>query len=122
MMVSAGMVAVPAGVKPVRVGGMAVAVHVKVAPATLDVSVTGVEGLFEQTDWFSGELVTVGFGLTIICALMAWPWHPLAVGTMVILTVPDVLPGFVSVHPGMGLAVPVAVKPVIPPVAVALQE
>ena len=53
---------------------------------------------------------------------MGVPGHPLAEGVICTVTIPGVVPGLVSVHAGIGLAVPEAAKPVIPPVAVAVQE
>lgn len=59
------MVLVPEGVKFV-VPDVALAVHEKVVPATLEVNVTAVEVDSEQIVWPIGILVTSGFGLTVI--------------------------------------------------------
>ena len=55
----------PLAVKPVTPVD-AVAVHAKVAPDTLDVSVTSVEAAPEQIVCVNGLLLTVGVGFTVI--------------------------------------------------------
>ena len=62
-MVCTGMVLVPLAVNP-DTPAVAVAVHAKVAPETLEVSVTSVLLPPEQMVCVNGELLTVGFGLT----------------------------------------------------------
>ena len=57
------MVLVPLAVKP-DTPAVAVAVHAKVAPLTLEVRVTRVVLLPEQMVCDNGELVIVGIGLT----------------------------------------------------------
>ena len=66
IIVCEGIVDVPLGVNPVIVPGFDVAVQLKVAPETFDVSVTGTDGLLEQMDCVKGEFETVGLGFTII--------------------------------------------------------
>jgi len=58
-----GIVPVPLAAKPVT-PAVALAVHAKVVPATLEVSVTRVVLPPEQMVWVSGVLVTAGVGLT----------------------------------------------------------
>ena len=53
----------PLAVKP-DTPAVAVAVHVKVVPETLEVRVTSVVLAPEQMVWDNGELVTVGNGFT----------------------------------------------------------
>ena len=114
MMVCTGIVKVPVALNPVSVAGLAVAVQEKVAPETFEVNVTKLVGLPEQTDWVSGLLLTDGLGLTVITWVMGVPVQPLAVGVMVMVTVPGELVLLVNVHEGTGLAVPLAAAPEIP--------
>lgn len=114
LMVCTGIVKVPVALNPVSVAGFAVAVQEKVAPETFEVNVTKLVGLPEQTDWVSGLLLTDGFGLTVITWVMGVPVQPLAVGVMVMVTVPGELVLLVNVHEGTGLAVPLGAAPEIP--------
>ena len=83
-------------------------------PDTSDVNVTAVVGLPEHTVSASGVFDTNGFGLTVITCVMGIPAHPLAVGVIVIETVPAVLFAFVNVHEGIGFVIPPSAAPVMP--------
>jgi hypothetical protein len=108
------MVLVPVAVKPVKLTGVGVAVHVKVAPVTFDVKDTSVVKLPEQTDWVIGVLVTSAVGFTVIVYVSVLPAHEFAVGMMVMVTVPGLFVELISVQEGIGLAVPDDAAPVIP--------
>ena len=75
--VCTGMVLVPLAVKP-DTPVEALAVHAKVAPATLEVRVTSVVLPPEQMVCVNGELLTVGVGLTVTVTFWV-PEHPFAV-------------------------------------------
>lgn len=77
---------VPEEGKPV-VPAVADAVHAKVVTATLDVRGTGVVVPPEQMVCVRGVLVTKATGFTMIEKLTGGPWHPLAVGVTVNVTV-----------------------------------
>jgi len=72
-------------------------VHAKVVPGTPDVKViVGVEPLHIDCD---GETATATFGIgfTVIITLVDVPEQPLAVGVIMYVAVPAVVPEFVSV-------------------------
>lgn len=46
----------------------------------------------EQIVALAGVAVTVGFGLTVTVAVIGVPGHPLSVGVMVYVAVPEVVP------------------------------
>ena len=70
--VCTGIVPVPLAVNP-DTPVVAVAVQVKVAPITLDVRVTSVVLVPEQTVWVIGVLLTVGAGSTVIVTVCGVP-------------------------------------------------
>ena len=120
---------VPLAVKP-DTPAVAVAVHAKVAPATLDVNVTNEVLPPEQIVWVNGELVTVGVGLTITVAVIAAPTQVLAVGVILNVTVIGALVVFVKeplilplpllaipVTPGLSLVQLKVVPPTVPVIA-----
>jgi len=109
----------PKGAIPVRVGG-AVAVQLKVVPATLDVKVQAVEVPPEQIVCTLLILVTVGAGFTVMVCVPLIPGQPLAVGVMEMVTIPCVVKLFIKVQEGI-FPVPDVANPVTDPVVEAVQ-
>src|ERR1043165_7141427 len=97
LIVCTGIVLVPLAVNPLT-PAVAVAVHVKVAPARFDVSVTNVLFPPEQMVCVNGEFVTVGEGFTVIVKLLGVPGQvmtgepPVFTGVTVIVAVTGVDP------------------------------
>jgi hypothetical protein len=112
--VCTGITEVPLAVNPVKEAGTALATQVNVVPATLEVRFTGAVEPAEHIVCDKGVFVTDGFGLTVITCVIGVPTQLLAVGVMVIVTVPAVLLGLVNTHDGIVPEVPLAAAPVIP--------
>jgi hypothetical protein len=67
--------------KPPRFGELAVHVHAKVEPDTLEVKFTEIEEPV-QIVWLSGVVVTCGVGLTVTVKPWAGPVQPFATGVV----------------------------------------
>ena len=88
-----------------------VTVHAKLAPATPDVN--EIDGAVPpQMDCEAGVAITAGVGFTVITTVADDPLHELAVGVMVYVAVPALVPEFDNVC--AMVAPELALAPVIP--------